>query len=94
MAGRLSEAEYEAVLEETRALVERLCRKAGGSVPPALVRQHAGWPQSSTSERLSSAAKRGLLRYHDGGTYSPAVDAEGRPLRLALVAGEGELQAD
>jgi hypothetical protein len=90
MAGRrTSEAEYKLALGETRTLVERLCLEVGGSIPPSVLGETAGWSLGTVKNRLRGAVERGLLRHHRGGTYSPAVDAEGRPMRLVLVVEEG-----
>ncbi len=89
MAGRRPEAEYRLTLEEARACVERLFRELEAPVSPLLVQNSMGWQRGATHERLANAAKRGLLRHHEHiNAYSPAVDAEGRPVRLALVPDE------
>ena len=90
MAGRrISEAEYRVLLADLRVLVERLCIEAAGPVTPAQIERATGWGNSTVHARLTNAVERGLLRYHEGGVYSPAVDAEGRPMRLVLVVEEG-----
>ncbi len=88
---RISDTEYKKVLDETRAVVERLFREHGGPVPPSVVEAAVPDVKGSTiRSRLGVAAERGLLRCHLGGTYSPAVDAEGRPMRLVLMVEEAE----
>jgi hypothetical protein len=56
-----------------------------------MLSRQAGCTPTTAHDRLSGAVKRGLLRFHEGiSAYSPAVDAEGRPMRLVLMVEEAE----
>ncbi len=92
MAGRrIPEAEYVSILNDLRAVVEQICRDTAGLASYSEVQRRTGWNGSTTHNRLAGAVERGLLRFHDGiAAYSPAVDAEGRPMRLVLMVEEAE----
>ncbi len=86
---RISATDYAQIMEQARACVESLFWERGAPVPPIAVERVTGWGRGTARTRLVGAVERGLLRYHaDLGAYSPAVDAEGRPVRLALVPDE------
>ncbi len=87
---RVSDEARAKYLETLRTAVERLCREHLAPIPPAVLVQDFGAKGNKSETRriqrgLEAAAKRGLLRAHEGEVYSPAVDKDGNRLIWALV---------
>lgn len=84
---RISNEEFNAILEELTTTVWRLNKQHRQPVTATLIHREYGTERYNTiTKRLNKAAERGLLKAHDSGAYTALKDPDGCDTLWVLVS--------